>query len=305
MKDSQANGPILWSIDIFGNDLAAQKGMAEFLRLWAHGLPLGIQPVFVMRAKSDLRAARHAEIIDQLSKMYDAQFMRREKLLKFSSIKVLIANGTSLRARVEKLLEHAYASRAAAIALTTRARSGPQRWVLGSFTESLVLQSRLPLLILNPRPRPAQSPAHILFPTDLSEEATRALRIVIREAKLRKLKLTIMHSAEFNFEHPEAAYGPAEGHAELKAKYLRKKRAYLGEAVQMARTSGLPADEILLEDDCDLVKAILGVANERKADVIAMTSSCGPFVAAFGGSLTRKIIRGADCPVWTIHPESH
>ena len=303
MKDQKA-GQILWGIDILGSDLGAQKGMIEFLTLWADELPLGIQPVYVMRAKSDIPAAGLAAINDQLSNTCSSEFMRAAAFPKFSPVKILIANGVSLRARMEKLLDHACATRAAAIALTTHARSGPPRWILGSFTEALVLQSRLPLLILNPRPRTAQRLARILFPTDFSEEASRTLQIVIREAKLRKLGLTILHSAHFDFEHPEASFGPAAGRSESKADYLRKRRALLHEAVQTARTNGLAADEVLLEDEHDLVKAILDVANEWKADLIAMTSYCGPFAAALGGSLTRKIIREADCPVWAIPPES-
>ena len=305
MEDSNETDRILWSVDLLGSEPAAYEGLMDFLTAWVDEVPCRVQPVFVAGAGRDLPDAARAAMIDGLSKTYSSTFARAAQRPKFAPLEILIADGTSLRARVERLLAYAETDKTAAIALTTQARSGLQRWVLGSFTEALILQSRVPLLISNPRHRPSKKPARILFPTDFSDESAGSLRIVVREAKARRLALTILHCAQFNLEHPEAAFGPAEGHAESRTLYLKKRRGQLNDAVREASASGVSAEGILLEDDRDVFDAILGAASQGKADIVAMTSHCDPLVAAFGGSLTRKIVRAADCPVWAVPPESH
>lgn len=299
MIDRPRKGKIILAVDIL-EDPVVQRPVARVAELWAQGVGLEVQPTYVFGASSDRFRAERAAVAQELKARF-AKFLAGVGMPRSTAFQVLFSDGASLRGRVAALLTHACEVKAAAIALTTRARTGVSRWAFGSFTETMVLNSRLPLLTLNPEARPIQRQENILFATDLCEESDRVLRVVLEEAKSRGLALTIAHCSQFDQAHPEAAFGPPVGYIEGKAKYLKKKRAQLDEQVRVARDSGLAADGVFLEEECDAAGALLKLVVRRKIQMVAMASRCGPVAAALGGSMTRKVIRAAHCPVLALY----
>lgn len=290
---------IIWAVDVFAEP-DVQSRMLEALRLWTKGLPFSIQPTYVFGPHLYWPAVKEEGAVDRdLMARFSRFGMGMSQPL--AALKVLRAKDSTLRERANALLEHAAAEKADAIALTTRAKKGLSRWAFGSLTETLTLSSSLPLLTLNPEAPRLDRLDSVLFPTDLSAESDQALMKVIDESIRRDLKLTIAYYSQFDQSHSAAAYGPASGYDDAQAGYLRKKRDQLSQKVKIAETRGLKAEGILVEGKLDVAEAILETAAERGADLIAMVSHCGPIVAAMGGSVTRRVVRAALCPVLVFH----
>lgn len=81
------------------------------------------------------------------------------------------------------LLNYAHESNADLIAVSTLSRKGATRFLFGSFAETLVLQSDIPVLILSPKTQFAGPLSEILFPTDLGETSKETLERVAEMAK--------------------------------------------------------------------------------------------------------------------------
>ena len=72
------------------------------------------------------------------------------------------------------------------IVVSSRGRHGTGRVLLGSFAESLLLHSRLPVLFLTHSqraPRKGHDPGKVLFPTDLSDFSRKAFDLFLDQAK--------------------------------------------------------------------------------------------------------------------------
>jgi nucleotide-binding universal stress UspA family protein len=291
---------IIWAVDIF-EDPIAQKRMLKVMGLWAKGVSLDIQPTYVFGVHNHRPPANDAKTIERELNIRFSRFMAGARLPPLTALKVLYSKDSSLRGKADALLQHACAEEAAVIALATRARKGVSRWAFGSLTETLILSSHQALLTLNPEARQLARLKDVLFPTDLSKESDRALMMVIEQSKLRGLNLMIAYCSQFDQSHSAAAYGPAVGYAQSRRDYMRNKRAELQVKVRIAEAHGLKAAGIFLERKYDVAVAILEAAVERKVQMIAMASHCGPVTAALGGSVTRRIIRAAPCPVLAVN----
>lgn len=291
---------IVWAIDVF-EEPDVQGRMLKALQLWTNGLAFRILPTYVFAPHLHWPAVEK-DAVDQDLKARFSRFTSGMESPPLAPFRVLHAKDSTVREKAGALLEHAAAEKADMIALTTRAKAGISRWTFGSLTETLVLSARLPLLTLSP-----EAPRHdrldcLLFPTDLSAESDRALATVIEESKRRGLKLAIAYCSQFDQSHSEAAYGPASGYDDARAKYLKRKREQLSERIKLAESRGVAADGVFLEGKLDVADAILEAAAVRGAQMIAMVSHCAPIAAAMGGSVTRRVVRAAPCPVLVFHP---
>lgn len=293
-------GKIVWAVDVFG-DAEAQGRMLKVMDLWTRGRPSAVEPVYVCAPHAHWPAAGDQDAVERDLRARFERFGAVAPGPAGAGLTVVRAKEPSLRGKAAALLEHASAGGASLIALTTRARTGVSRWAFGSMTETVLLSSRVPLLTLNPEARPIDSLERILFPTDLSKESDEALGFVAGEAKARGLALSIVHCSQFDQTHSDAAYGPAVGYDAARDAYLTRTRERLNERVLLAEARGLDAEGILLEGKYDVAEAILEAAAERKAQLIALASHCGALDAALGGSVTRRVVRAAACPVLAFH----
>ncbi|NJL25187.1 MAG: universal stress protein [Calothrix sp. SM1_5_4] len=64
---------------------------------------------------------------------------------------------------------------------------------------------------------------------------------------------------------------------------------------------GVGADLIFDSEPGNVVDAIISRSHERKSDLILMVSQSDPVSAWIVGSVTRQVIRRADCAVWSVH----
>jgi nucleotide-binding universal stress UspA family protein len=184
------------------------------------------------------------------------------------------------------------------VVLGSRGRRGLPRFVLGSVAERVIRQSPVPVLTVHPAERDS-IPAggsdgfrHVLAPTDFSEASQRGVDAAVALARELETSLTIVHVYELpSCEH----FMPDDKAAEVDA------RVRLEFAEQLAHVrSRFPKAEGLVRPGTAW-KGILEVAEERKADLVVMsTHGRRGLDRLLAGSVTEKIVRLAPMCVLTV-----
>lgn len=195
---------------------------------------------------------------------------------------------------VPTLLDSARAEQATVIALSTHARSGLSRWVLGSVAENLMAHSPIPVLILRAsasatEPTPLTPFHNILMPTDGSPASLAIiprLRDFARPLDARITLLTVYPPGQVQGAWPLEA-------AAVKAAEQSLREACLVTAFH--ERHGHPPEEILKE------------AAEEGSDLIAMTTHgrSGPSRWILG-SVTSEVLHQSTLPLMVLsaHPSA-
>ncbi len=170
----------------------------------------------------------------------------------------------------------------------THGRTGFRRLLLGSTVEEICRISSCPVLTVGPDLifRKEVTFKNILVPTDLSEESLRALPYVISVAQAYGAAVTVLHVLP-----PETASNPDA--KSLSAPVRKRMMDIFTPALNSLTT------EFMLESG-DTAATILKVANDKKADLIAMgiRNAFMPGVQ-LRSSVAYRIMIGAHCPVLT------
>ncbi len=199
------------------------------------------------------------------------------------------------------ILKIAEWARAGLIVLGTRGEGGVHQLMLGSTAERVVERAVCPVLSVGPGSRPPPSlPRRILIATDFSIEAD-AAAIVAQELcgagrhEIEILLLTVLHTpagleSDLTLNKLWWSY-VSECRTLLRERLAILSRTFETETspVQALLREGLPAEEIVR------------VANQEEVDLIALGSR-GPFAAGRGflGSVSKRVIQTAGCPVLTV-----
>ncbi len=305
MQETNRTKRVLWAFDTFANDFAIQAKMAKLLRAWSKLNHETIEPVYLMnptqlRVPPDYFSPHSSEMRLSLSKKIKRQ-LERFDIPEMSDPLLLTSRNSSLRRVARDLLIYARASNVSLLAITSRSRKGLNRLILGSFAETLVAQSDVPLLIVTPKARVVEKIQNILFPTDLSKASLVGFRRVVAMAQQHGAKITLFHESEFLREHGESTFGPPESYRRTVKEVASKKYATLCRFQKVAKKNGVRAKLILIEEGTDPAGDIVKTARDLSSGIIAMVSRKEGFDINFLGSVTRAVLRNANLPVWVIH----
>jgi nucleotide-binding universal stress UspA family protein len=195
----------------------------------------------------------------------------------------------SIRLAADRLA--AEAKGADLIVLQTQSRSGFQRFLLGSFAETLIHRTPVSLLVLNPTVRAKSTARRILVATDLQASAPRQVREVARWAKRAGALLHIFHV-------PEPSYGLRFGGQDPSGEeYRRGLPERMAALVKEAEREGIRARFSLATGLRSTADLILKEAAGIRADVITVSAKSGPLSSLFLGSVSRDLIRRSQVPV--------
>lgn len=186
---------------------------------------------------------------------------------------------------------------------------GPQktsRWqerLLGSVTSAVLHRAELPLLLLKARITEEMPEGtcrlqatkllrHVLFPTDFSETAQRALEVLQELGPLGVAKVSLLHALDVpgGFEYPpgfqELAVAQAEGQ--------------LADWAGQLKQAGIPEVQTVFDPGRPL-PAILRVLDTEDVSLILMgTQGKGYLKELFLGSVAHNVARLAPCPVLLV-----
>ena len=312
---------IVWSVDAFQDagkiqELVA-KSIGVLLRQIAAQTQIQVQvePVYVLTPEQlNLSVGSEAASVDNYKHAAEKSAERlTEQLIKnidgklnwLLPPKVLIQHHFSTAAAVQSLAAYALSSGANLIVVGTHGRSGMPRFFMGSFAESLLLYSKVPVMVVGPKSEELNNYEHILFPTDLGKNSRPALEHVTTLAKSLRSKLTIYHSIQNPIEPvlQSGVYLLGGGWLPVPAymeEEMNKRGNVIDKLVQIARNSGVEADGVVEPGRGGVVTSILSFAEKNNLSLIAMTAQSGPVASSLIGSITRQVVRESGCPVWVI-----
>jgi nucleotide-binding universal stress UspA family protein len=219
-------------------------------------------------------------------------------------IEVDVAEGTP----AVEILAKAEAIAADLVVMGTHGRSGFERLLLGSTTETVLRKARCPVLTV-PRHVPDAVPTQpvlfkrILCTTDFSACSMQALNYAMSLAQEADSQLTVMHVIDLPPDIAKEVYEPPLAAERLRQDLITRMeveaRRQLNEAVpdtvreyctvNTLLTTGKPSQEILR------------AAAEQKADLLVIgIHGRGPINRLVFGSTAEHLVRHATCPVLTL-----
>lgn len=297
---------ILWAVDALATDKALQDKTVKILRAWAKGSGAVIEPVFILSPDQlyvppDMLSTLATDLKETAKKNLDA-IAKRAKLPGLLAPTLLAADNFSLRNAVDHLVAYARQTGAELIVVSSSSKKGATRFLFGSFAETLILHSEIPVFLVTPKTIATSTFKHIFFPTDLSERSRDVFRTVTALAKAHRSKITLFHKIEYLNQYTLATLESTPLYQGYMKDDIIRRRHLIEAMAEDARAHGVKTD-VVLDKKLDTVsESIFRAARRAKADLIAMASQTGPVVTALLGSVTRQTLRAAPCPVWVVHP---
>ncbi|MGE0634466.1 MAG: universal stress protein [Pseudobdellovibrionaceae bacterium] len=304
---------IAWAVDPYENRQDLKNKVSQILMCFEKQSSVEVYPIHVLNQplwsyspieneifeKERLRATE-----DNLQWIVDS--------FGFESVKkpvILRQTGASVSSSVDLLCEYLDKENFDLVIVGTHGRSGFKRFVMGSFAETLLLRSALPVLVIGAKNEGLSKMDHVLFPTELDDSSEEIFREVVGFCKDMGSRLTLFHSVmrpeDFGLEYNVGylSQEPAGGALSLSQMFeteLQRKRDKAQAWVDWGRYRQVDTNFILESSSKSIDECICRSADEKKADLIVMESHTGPLEAALIGSTTRKVVRQSKCPVLVL-----
>ena len=302
---------IIWAIDPFeekcGTSSHVISALQEFSSRGAR-----IEPIYVLRPNEyDIDVGISMPWLKQIrpaTQKVLEQYLKRVKIPGLENPKVIIEKRPSLTRAVLSLAAYAKRNKSNMILVGTHAKKGLSRLFLGSFAETLLLHSEVPVLVVGPHaevPHPDPKAESILFSTDFGQSSYSTFKGVLLLAKARDAKVTLFHC----LPHPVEPFFQS-GMLLIGGSYLslpdfltqdeQRKRKVALRYIGLAKKRGVEVELIFNAGHGSTAQAIVDQAQREKSSLIAMAAKSGAVSAALVGSVTRQVVRGAPCPVWVL-----
>lgn len=320
---------IAWAVDPFEKDPVGFNCVQKLFQSFLQATHAVIEPVYVLNpaafsaslesepgwVEQYRPAARRA--LQELTEEFrgNLPLACRDRLL---SPKILLQESASHRLSVKTLAQYAESSLAQLLVVGARGLSGMSRLMGGSFSESLIIHSAVPLLVIEKEraedlERTGKSLEDcvpfkkILFPTDLGESCRNYFEQTVRLAAMFKASVTLFHSIPNSVETAihngmflfGGAWAPVSSYFREDTDKREKKLEAMSE---WANRRGVKCDWILDESGANVPIAILQLTERFHYDLISLASQSDPRVAAFIGSIARQVVRHSRKPVWILPP---
>ena len=298
---------IVWAIDPFEEQNESRPHVASFVRKLIIG-GAEVEPVYVLSPDEyDLNIQFNAPWLKTLRPSAEKvleHYVRELKIAGLQPPQIVIEKKPSMSQGVRTLVNYAKRSGAGIILVGTHARSGFPRLFLGSFAETLLLHSSLPVMVVGPH---AETPRidRILFATDLGKRAHLVFKHVIALAKAHQAKITLFHAVAHPFEPAlqSGVYLLGGGFIPIPDFVTREeegKKNIADRYVALAKKNGVGIETRLESAHGGVVEAILECAKKTDSQLIAMAAESGTLASGLIGSVTRQVVRNAPCPIWVI-----
>jgi len=204
----------------------------------------------------------------------------------------------------EALERHAREIDAKLVVMTTHGRTGVSRAWLGSVADSLVRNSDFPLLVIRPREDGEGFPDvrfdRFLVPLDGSKVGEQILEPAVTLGKAMGAHFTLLHVVPPHVTVGARVSPLPAGRLEEK---LGKAEAYLAGVRERLAAEGIESESVI-ESHFAPARAILRIAEDKAMDLIAIaTHGYTGVKRALLGSVTDKVLRGAQWPLLLVRPD--
>jgi nucleotide-binding universal stress UspA family protein len=309
MNSDSAKGKILWAFDPFEGKGETRQHVAALAREFSKQ-GTRVEPVYVfapneyvLALDTDARWFDHSR--PTVQKVF-SQALQGLRLPGLGEAKIIKETSETVTGAVGALVACAKASAADFILVGTHARRGISRVFLGSFAETLILRSEVPVMVVGPHAGHSKI-RKILFATDFGKDSERLFSRAVAFARSQKARITLFHALHHTLEPAFEAAGYLVGGAiaswpDFVTREEQRKRQAAARFVETAKAQGVAVKACFTPTSARTSDAILKQAKAEKADLVAVAPRSGALAAALAGSVTRQVVRGAQCPVWVVRP---
>lgn len=315
-KRKSAGDVAVWAVDAFERDEKRVATAHRLVDFFARSFNWRIQPISVIGPLDvnwpiELKAPFRDNIAQVARDSLSPAFAEIEGDAAILEPRVLVQPITSQTASVDALIAAAQKDKAQLIAVSTHGRRGLQHLRLGSFAETLIASSRVPVLALSPKARVPERIETILVPTDFSSTSRRVFVRMVEWARTLGSttgiapKIVLMH----RLENPAPALFYGGGEIAVDGQLMRQmledataaRQRQAGQWEKLAKNAGVPCQTMLAREGRDLSEMVLEAAGELKADLVAMATYRGTIGQGLLGSVARDVLLQAPCPVVIVH----
>ena len=189
------------------------------------------------------------------------------------------------------------------VAMSTRGRSGIQRWMMGSVADKVRHATTSPLLLLrgeaDNKSSGEASLSKVIVPLDGSPLAEKALPHVLELATKMKMEVVVVRAPEA----PRAATVDQEGDPEFQKiakEIVKEAKTYLEAKTNELQAKGLKASSLML--DGEAAGEIIDLARKTPSNLVAISthgwSGIGRWIL---GNITERVVHHCGDPVLIIH----
>lgn len=311
-----ARKKVIWSLDPFETPSSLLRQTGSAIRALAARVELDLQAVYVL-SPSQLNVSLEfsGPWMEQFRPVAEAALdavLKRLRLDDIGTAQVVIQPLASTSHAVDALIDYVRRRGVDFVFATTHGRKGVKRMLMGSFVETLLLRTPVPVVTVGPRfkkgERTNESPDHILYPTDLTGQAMDVFRSVVAFARETRCTLTLFHAIPHPVEPilQSGAYLLGGSWVPVRAYFTNESDRMKRKAeawARWARNQKVQTDLIVESRLGAITDGILEAAERKRASWIVMEAESGPVSAALLGSITRQVIRQASMPVIVMHPQ--
>lgn len=302
---------LIWAVDPYNTDSKSLIKSAFYVDKLAKDLNAKVEPAYILSpntfylptdyfippTEKEFLVAAKNKLDTTLEKLDSNNFLPG---------RVLRDDSYTLRGTCNTFIEYAKDQNASFIICNTHARRGIKRFWLGSFAETLIMYSTLPVVTINPKTQSSLKINNVLFPTDLSDSSKRSLEDFIFYARKFGARLHILHVTQ-GFRQIAALAN--EGLSEVGYKFYyeemkkikRQSEKRIKLLVNSCKQKGVPTTWQIVETKAGVLDEILKIAQKKKANLIAMATTSGPIESVVTGGIARQVARYAESPVWISH----
>lgn len=308
---------IIWAVDVFERDRKMQETAAKTLQCMTERFGAAFEVVHILNL-------HEIELAGQVDGAWESFYERAaesavQQLLESVHLNspvqkchvhiILQRTSSNTHDSVDLLIRYAEERGADLLLVTTHGRSGVKRAVLGSFAETLLLRSSVPVMTVGPQMAQSfRNPLAIkslLFPTDFQLDAKSYFRRAVALALQLQSKITLFHSVPHPIEPMVqsgvnllgASWFPLYGYfGEQVERQTERAQAW----ARWAMRQGVEADYVIHAEGGSIPEVVCSLAQDRDISMILMVEKTGPVASALIGSITRQVVRHSPCPVFIL-----
>lgn len=215
---------------------------------------------------------------------------------------VILCKESGLRASANALIQYANKQKADCIVIATHARSGLERIALGSFAETVILTSKIPVLVVNPEHKLPNSVRRILVPTDLSRGSQKFLSAVVDYAKSLEAEIVLFHKQDDPLDPivQQGVYALGGGWMSTQSYMdtaMEEKTKEIEKIETMIRKRNVTVSHIFDSSPGGLIESIDRAAQDTGSDMVSVLTKSGSWSATLLGSVARELVRHSSVPI--------
>ncbi|MBC7398161.1 MAG: universal stress protein [Bdellovibrionales bacterium] len=282
------------AIDPSVNELRPSRSELAWLKKCARESHAQIQVVYISSGSGTISSSQFAEYVTHLH-------------LGKNVVGTVVREASSSRERAtHALLRFVKRQQINLVAVSSHGRSGMGRLVLGSFAESLLATSPVPMLFLSDGGEGAKKSNKILFPTDFSEPSKKTLRLLLKSLQRFKGEVIIYNAISIPGSILET--GVTGVPIYIPENYWSDQRNWalnqIEELSKEVRDHGLVCRSVIQDNVINISSAIKKFASDEKVSMIGMASAKSNFESSVLGSVAKGVFRQRKWPVWVCGPET-